>query len=164
MSRAFSLRRAILTSLAILTLLAAATQAFAVPAKQVLKVTHNQTFVGQCCFSWAETVSVGEPKTPVPVVVTFTTDFLVNPPALDDFVVGLSVNGGPCLAYGPVTLSDVVIVLNHFTERSFEWIVPPGASGTHKGTNTFTLCGGAVNHPDGSITLGFNSLAVRISQ
>jgi len=147
MSRAFSLRRAILTSLAILTLLAAATQAFAVPAKQVLKVTHNQTFVGQCCFSWAETVSVGEPKTPVPVVVTFTTDFLVNPPALDDFVVGLS-----------------VIVLNHFTERSFEWIVPPGASGTHKGTNTFTLCGGAVNHPDGSITLGFNSLAVRISQ
>jgi len=56
--------------------LVVASNAFAVPQKQLLTVTINQTFTGACCFSWGETVSVNEGTKLTPVTVRFATDFL----------------------------------------------------------------------------------------
>ena len=143
-----------------------ATSALAVSPKEVLNVTRNQIFTGGCCFSWGETVSVTEPAKIAAVVVTFESDFMLTPIDqfhVEPFTVGLMINGGPCRTdLGPNTLHE-----NHedsaaFLLGSLEWIVLPG-DGLHKGANTFTLCGGG---PQGSskITLGFNTLAVRISK
>jgi hypothetical protein len=42
--------------------------AFAVPATQVSRTLSNQTFTGECCFLWKESVSVTEPAAVVPVL------------------------------------------------------------------------------------------------
>jgi len=157
----------ILRGLPLLCLVAALTSAaFAVSPKEVLNVTRNQVFTGACCFSWGESVSVTEPAKISAVVVTFETDFELTPIDqfnVEPFTLGLMINGGPCRTdLGPHSLHE-----NHedsaaFLVGSLEWIVLPD-DGLVKGTNTFTLCGGG---PQGSskITLGFNTLAVRISK
>jgi len=143
----------------------AQTAAFAVPPKEVLQIRFNQTFTGLCCFSWNETVSVTEPAVLVPVVVTWATDFQnFN----DTFSMGLSVNGGQCLAFGPRFLNEKSNDPRWFTTRTFEWVVLPsdvGSDGSHlhKGNNTFTVCGGGTTKTNAQITQGTNSLAVRLS-
>src|SRR5215510_10843342 len=73
--------------------------AYAVPPNQLLRNLTNQVFTGGCCNSWNESVSVVEPTAVVPVVVTWSTDYQLK--SLVFIAVGLSVNGGPCLSFGP---------------------------------------------------------------
>lgn len=132
--------------------------AAAVPTNQVLKLQPNRTIVGKCCFLWDETVTITEPATLAPVVVTFSTDFQES----GTFVVKLSVNNRPCQAFGPSILEfdPDRQPLSH----TFEWIINP-EDGLIKGTNTFTLCGGDVSGaPSPSLIIGARTLSVTISK
>jgi hypothetical protein len=143
-------------------IVAGAGSAFAVVQHEVLYQHTNQTFPGKCCFSFGETVSVFEPAKISPVVVTFSTDYLIN--VTDVYFVGLSVNGGACetLSYGSRVLADIAtLTSDNYLSASFQWIVP--ASSLAAGSNTFELCGGGENSTSDSITIGENTLAVRIS-
>ena len=137
--------------------------ATAVPASELLRVQQEQSFQGVCCFSWLETVRVIEPAAIVPVIVTWSGDYR----ATDTFFAGLSVNGGPCDLFGP----GVILKFspfdagnpNGFSSRYFQSLIVPG-DGLVQGANTFTLCGGSIFSPSGTITLGANTLSVRISK
>lgn len=136
----------------------------AIPSSEVFRSTTPQTFTGACCFSWFETVKVSEPATPVPVVVTWSVDYQGGES------VGLSVNSGPCIAYGPaqlyITSSDGGI--GQVQSRTLNWIVTPtdafGSPVLHRGTNTFTLCGGGKFFAGQSVIILNNTLTARISQ
>ena len=148
------------TWLALVCLIAGlATAAFAVPDKQVLHITIQQTFTGTCCFSWGETVSVTEPAKVAPLTVTFASDVLVFEP----MSIGLSLNGGPCrFDLGPNTINEVAVDHFAFNAGSWTWVVLP-SDGLVPGNNTFTLCGGGPL-PTSKVTFGSNTLAVRISK
>jgi len=139
----------------VIMVLAIGTVAFAVPTNQVTRVQFNQTFTGFCCFTWVESVTINEPRALVPVVVTLSTDYRATTPAL----AGISVNGHECLT--TAHLNEYVPSDGSFASYTFQWVVAPG-DGLMKGNNTFTLCGGM--DAGGSITLGFNTLAVRMSK
>ena len=147
---------------AVLTCMIAAgsTSALAVPAGQVYRNYNTQEFTGVCCSSWGDTVSVTEPVAIQPVVVTWTTEYFT---VWDNFYVGLSVNGGPCLAFGsrliPETLPGVLVR----QPGTFQWVVFP-SDGLVKGKNTFTVCGGAVSFAPAGIELGIRTLSVRFSK
>ena len=136
-----------------------------IPGGEVLRITTPQTFTGACCFSWFETVRVTEPATPAPVVVTWSVDYNIG----GEFV-GLSVNSGPCQFYGPRSMYSTFSVEppGPVQSRTFNWIVLPSdgppANALHKGTNTFTLCGGGMTSAAHQINLFNNTLSVRISQ
>jgi len=133
-----------------------ATNAFAVPPNEVLRIETNQTFTGACCSSLGETVTITEPKMVVPVTVTFSTDYRASGNGL----IGISVNGHPCateqnfFTFAPAD--------GTFRSLNYEWVVTP-TDGLVRGNNTITVCGG-VGFGGGSITFGFNTLAVRISK
>ena len=132
-----------------------ATSAFAVPEKEILRITIQQSFTGACCFSWGETVSVTEPKKPAPVIVTFATDFLLD--SFQPFTVGLIINGGPCrLDLGPTQISQLGTDHRALDAASLEWAILP-SDGLQPGNNTFTLCGGG-SSTTSRITLGNNTL------
>jgi len=135
-----------------------ATAAFAVPPSEVVRVQGNQTFTGTCCFPWGETITVTEPRVVVPVVVTWSTDYLTTAGNVV-FEVGVSVNGHPCLNRG--TLNEFVSPDGTATSATFQWLISP-SDGLIKGTNNITLCGGSAS--GGSITIGFNTLAARMSK
>ena len=135
-------------------LMGMAALAFAVPPNEVVRVETNQTFTGVCCFTWGETVTLTEPRALVPVVVIWSTDYQTS----GNFVAGISVNGHPCMSMHP--LDQLFNTDGTFDDRSLQWVIFP-ADGLIKGNNTFTLCGGGFA---GSITLGFNTLAVRIAR
>jgi hypothetical protein len=130
---------------------------------QVFRVAHNQTFVGECCFSFGESVSITEPATISAVVVTWNSDYVVNVP--DEYHIGISVNGGPCVTdtYGSVVLADAdVITGGDGLNATIQWIVLPSDEVLKKGTNTFELCGGGRHSSSDSISLGTNTLTVAI--
>src|SRR5215469_16328354 len=77
-------------------LLAASVSAFAVPANQVTRKLVINSFKAQCCVLLGSTVTLVEPATVQPVILTWSTDFAVDGTAL----FGLSVNGGSCGLYG----------------------------------------------------------------
>lgn len=149
--------------LCMLTLvLCTAIPSHATPGNQLLRVFSTATETGNCCFSWNETVSVSLGMTPVPVVVTWDAD-LANG---GRFIAGIMVNGGSCISpggaqipAGPWTGSSFGPGYQHIT---FQWIVLP-SDGLHSGTNSFTLCGGAyaASNSGGTLSLGYNTLAVR---
>jgi hypothetical protein len=136
--------------------LGSATAAFAVPPSEVVRRETNETLTGQCCFSWGETVTVTEPKLLVPVVVTFSTDFV----ATGLIQVGVAINGHPCLNNDDI--ADSTPADGTSNSRTYQFILFPD-DGLMKGSNTITLCGGGLEAND-SITLGFSTLAVRISK
>lgn len=137
----------------------AARFAFAVPDKQILHVTIQQTFTGACCFSWGETVAVTEPVNVAPVVVTFAGDLLVS----ERLNVGLSLNGGPCrFDLGPNQINELAIDHFAFVAHAWTWVVEP-TDGLFPGNNTFTLCGGG-SQASSKVTIESNTLAVRISK
>jgi hypothetical protein len=139
--------------------LSLATSAFAVPKQQVLLSTGKQ-LTGKCCFIWGEAVSVTEPAPLVPLIVTWSADFAEN----DEFVVGLSVNGGACTAYGPRVIPwQSVLGGDGFMNTTHQWVVSP-SDGLVRGTNTFTLCGGGANSNSDTILIGYNTLAVQIGK
>jgi hypothetical protein len=147
-----------LTTVVLLVLSLAAT-AFAVPKQQVLLSTGKQ-LTGKCCFMWGESVSVTEPTVVVPVVVTWSADFAEN----DEFLVGLSLNGGQCTAYGSRVIAwQSVLAGDGFMNTTHQWVLSP-KDGLVRGTNTFTLCGGGAIANSDTITIGYNTLAVQIGK
>lgn len=139
--------------------LASVPSAHAVPANQFLRNFDEPVFTGLCCFSWNETVSVVEPSAVVPVVVTWSTDYLLK--SLVFIQTGLIVNDGPCQAFGPGRFEQPLSVQSQFDTRTVQFIIEP-AQGLHVGTNTFTLCGGGLFSATDSIGLGANTLEVRL--
>jgi len=105
--------------------------AFAVPPEQLFQSSNPFNLSGACCFSLNVGITATEPAKPIPVVVSWET-FVFSP---GPGVVGLMVNGGPCIAYGNGSISNVG------GPRMFQWIVFP-SDGLRPGSNTFTLCGG----------------------
>jgi hypothetical protein len=101
----------------------------------------------------------------VPVVVTWSVDYQGG-----GETVGLSVNSGPCIEYGPAQLyvTSTGGGTGLVQSRTFNWIVFPtdafGSHVLHRGTNTFTLCGGGKFFADQSIIILNNTLTARISQ
>jgi hypothetical protein len=129
-------------------------------ADPIYRTTSDQTYEGQCCFSFGEQVSFNEPATPVALIVTWSSDYAVN--VADAYFVGLSVNGGECetQAYGARVLADNPGPGSGYTTASFQWAVLPSDGVLVKGLNTFELCGGGKNSPSDSITIGQNTLVV----
>ena len=134
-----------------------ATAAFAVPPNEVVRVQTTQILTGACCFPWGETVTVKEPSAPVPLVVTWSTDYVTSGNNVF-FRVGVSVNGHPCIATG--VIGGFASTDGTFTSLTFQWNILP-SDGLIKGNNNITLCGGA---SAGTIALGSNTLAVRVSK
>jgi hypothetical protein len=139
-------------------MLAASTSAFAVPASQVSRVLIFNNFTGLCCFLLNQTVKVTEAAPLVPVIVTWSADVLPN----DEFWVGLSLNGGACIAYGSREIDLFSPTLSGYTSTTHQWIVLP-SDGLKKGTNTFELCGGGVYSASDTMVIGLSTLAVQIS-
>ena len=135
------------------------TTASAVSKQELLRVEQNQSFQGSCCFSWLETVSVTEPTAVVPVTVTWSGDYQ----ATGYFFIGISLNGGVCQFYGSLALAPTGNFENFFDSHTVQVVIEPG-DGLLRGKNTFTLCGGGMMSPTDIVTLGFNTLSVRISK
>jgi len=138
--------------------LALQTPAFAVSKNELLRVEQNQSFQGGCCFSWLEKVTVNEPATVVPVIVTWSTDYQ----ATGYFYIGVSLNGGVCQFYGASVLTPTSSFDNFFDSQTTQWVILPG-DGLIPGKNTFTLCGGGYAGTS-IVTLGFNTLSVRVAK
>jgi hypothetical protein len=143
--------------------LAAATNAYAVPPQQVLRTMNPQTITGGCCSVFNLTVSVTEPAKVVPVVVTWSTDFDLT--ALKFFAFGISLNGGPCQAFGGGSLEQPVHAGHgeQLDTRTFQYVIHAN-EGLHPGANTFTVCGGSVGQPTDTMVLGANVLEARMSK
>ena len=136
----------------------------AVPAGQVFRYLGEPvTFVGDCCSSWNESVSVTEPSTVVPIVVTFSSDYQASA----EGQVGLSLNGGLCnLFFGLNRLPEFNLGSGGkgpFGNVSYQWVII-SSDGLKVGKNELELCGGGSFGDNATIVLGFNTLAVRISK
>ena len=143
-------------------LLASSVSAFAVPANQVTRKLVINTFKAQCCVLLGSTVTLVEPATVQPVILTWSTDFAVDGTAL----FGLSVNGGSCALYGSGVAPSVASgpgTTSAFVSGSFQWVVFP-SDGLVKGTNTFSVCGGGANSSVVNLVLGSRTLTVQISK
>jgi hypothetical protein len=157
--KSFSMKKNAIYLAIICAALACVPSAHAVPANQLFQTFDEQVPTGLCCFSWNETVSVVEPSAVVPVVVTWSTDYILK--SLVFIQTGLMVNDGPCQAFGPGRFEQPLSAENQFDTRMVQFIVEP-ARGLHVGTNTFTLCGGGLFSATDSIGLGANTLEVRL--
>ena len=141
-------------------LLAGSVSAFAVPVAQVSRVLTYSTFTGKCCFLWNQTVKITEPAAVVPVIVTLSADVFLN----DEILVGLSVNGGACIAYGSREIPWLPVLGGRgILSATHQWVVFP-TDGLRKGANTFALCGGGANLNTDTIDVGESSLADQISK
>ena len=143
------------------TMLAGSLSAFDIPASQVARVTATKTITAKCCVLIGPTVSLIEPAAVAPVIVTWGADYNVSGTAQ----LGLSVNGGPCVAYGPFVAEEPVLISGSSSitvSGTYQWVVFP-SDGLVKGRNTFEVCGGGFSQ---SVTLniGFNTLTVQLSK
>lgn len=159
--KASSKRQKVMAVAAILCLIVAGvTSAFAVPAKQIARVLNIQEFNVQCCVPIGPAVQVTEPNPVVPVLVTWSVDYVVA----DTTLFELSVNGGPCLFLGSgeanISSSGTGGL---FVNGTYQWAVLPGDAVLKPGLNTFTVCAGGFGKPV-KIDIGSNVLAVRISK
>jgi hypothetical protein len=138
-----------------------ARNASAVATKQLFRATHNQAFQGLCCFSFLESVQVQEPPTPVPVIVTWSTDYQ----ATGTFLVELSLNGSTCRFFGPGSIQPFGVGdgSGRFESRYFQWLISP-SDGLLPGNNKITLCGGATASQTAVLFLGLNTLTVRTTK
>ena len=150
-----------LTAIACL-MLAGSISAFAIPRAQVGRTTAVQTITDSCvptdCVGIKPTVSVTEPATVTPVIVTWSADYNTTGTS----VVFLSLNGGPCLGYGPFTLQEPQLVGEHNSitvSTTHQWVVFP-SDGLVTGKNTFTVCVGGFEIPQ-TINIGFSTLTVQ---
>jgi hypothetical protein len=118
---------------------------------------------GVDCPDWGESVSISEPATALPVVVTWSARYFINTP--DEYYVGLDVNGTGCQTglYGPLNLDDIATnPAGHFLTVTFQWVVEVSDGVLIAGKeNKFELCGGGGdNVVNDEITLGQNTLSV----
>jgi len=146
--------------------LAGSLSAFAVPANQVFRVdstTGFVTFTGGCCFSWNDEVTFSATKPLAPVIVTWSSDYQSS----GENQVGISLNGGSCIAYGagrmpmffPVDAGSTA----PFSNISIQWVIEP-SDGLVIGKNIFTLCGGGSFGNSVTTKLGFRTLTVQVSK
>jgi hypothetical protein len=154
-------RGAVLAVATTMVLMVGALSAFATPTQQVARTTTVQTIMAKCCVLFSPSVRINEPSTIAPVIVTFGADYNLSGTAQ----LGLSVNGGPCVAYGPFVGQEPVLIPGSSSitvSGTWQWIVFP-SDGLVKGLNTFQPCGGGFGQ---SVTLniGFTSLSVQISK
>jgi hypothetical protein len=80
-----------------LVLIMAPVQSFATANTQVARNLFIATYTAECCVVIGPTVKINELATPVPVIVTWSADYIV----FDTVQFALSLNNGPCLFYGP---------------------------------------------------------------
>ena len=119
----------------------------------------GETHTGYCCSVWSEPVEVVETAVPLPIIVTFSTEYRANSPIL----VGLRLNNGPCTFYGPASLQAVQPENEMFASSTLQWVIMPGDYKLSKGSNSIRVCGGGLNESD-SISLGFYTLNVRLDK
>lgn len=129
--------------------------------KAILRSNADGNFTGPCCSVWDESVTVNEPGTPVPIVVTWNTDYQSNAP----FLAGLSLNGGPCVLYGAASIpaqnpSDQM----YLASASFQWVILPGDYGLRSGKNVISLCGGGMLGDTDNITIWGNTLVAHLAR
>jgi hypothetical protein len=154
-------RVAIIVTLA----LALAAPAFAVSNSEVLRLMNSRSVPGNPTLTnLGERVSVNLGANPVPIVVTWQAD-VAN---AGRFLVGISVNGAPCIVPGagqiPYFLGSANsnppgYAPNGFNNISMQWIVLP-SDGLLAGQNTIDLCSGGFASGS-SFLLGFRTLTVR---
>jgi hypothetical protein len=150
-----------LTAIACL-MLAGSISAFAIPPAQVGRTAAVQTISDSCvegdCPGIQPTVSLNEPATVTPVIVTWSADYNTTGTS----VVYMSLNGGPCEAYGPFVLQEPQLIAgsNSITvSGTHQWVVLP-SDGLVKGKNTFTVCVGGYEKSQ-TINIGFSTLTVQ---
>lgn len=136
--------------------------AYAIPAGQVGRTTAVQTIADSCvpdnCPGFLPVVGITEPATVTPVIVTWSADYNTTGTS----VVGLSLNSGPCLFYGPFTLQEPQLNGEHNSitvATTHQWVVVP-SDGLVPGKNTFHLCAGGYEIPQ-TINIGFSTLTVQ---
>jgi hypothetical protein len=129
--------------------------------KGIRRSVADGTYTGPCCSRWDQSVTVYEPSTLVPIVVTWSTDYQSNAP----FIVGLSLNGGICTLFGSASVTaqnpDGGV---HLAPASYQWVILPGDYGLRSGTNVITVCGGGVQSDTDSITIWGNTLVAHLQR
>jgi hypothetical protein len=143
-------------------MLAGSMSVFAIPPAQVGRTTAVQTITDSCvptdCVGIQPTVHLTEPATVTPVIVTWSADYNTTGTS----VVALSLNGGPCLGYGPFTLQEPQLVGGHNSitvSTTHQWVVLP-SDGLVTGKNTFTVCVGGYEESQ-TINIGYSTLTVQ---
>jgi hypothetical protein len=145
-------------------MLAGSMSAFAIPPAQVARTTAVQTARAVCGSSFCQeelilpTVSLTEPATVTPVIVTWSADYNTTGTS----VVGMSLNGGPCSAYGPFTLQEPQLIAgsNSITvSDTHQWVILP-SDGLVKGKNTFQACVAGYEEFQ-TINIGYSTLTVQ---
>ena len=127
----------------------------------ILRSNADGTYTGQCCSRWDESVTVYEPSTLVPIVVTWSTDYQSNAP----FIVGLSLNGGACTFFGSASMTAQNPNDGMFlAPASYQWVILPGDYGLRSGRNVITLCGGGVTGETDQITIMGNTLIAHLER
>jgi len=139
-----------------LVLTIAPASSFATAAGQVARNLFITTTTAECCVPLGPTVKINETATIVPVIVTWSADYIV----FDTVQFALSVNGGPCAFYGPSVANLFASgTASTFISGTFQWVILP-ADGLKKGSNTFTVCGGGVGKAV-TMSVGSNTLTVQ---
>jgi hypothetical protein len=150
-------------------MLAGSMSAFAISPSQVASTAAVQTITAACSLGFSAPspgncplfnpfVEVTEPATVKPVIVTWSADYNTSGTS----VVGLSVNGGVCNAYGPFTLEEPQLIAgsNSITlATTHQWVVLP-SDGLVTGKNLFFLCAGGYEKVQ-TINIGFSTLTVQ---
>lgn len=155
--KTFSMKRSLMLVAALVCMIAAGSvSALAVPKAQTFISFEAKTFTGKCCFLMGDTVKVNEPATVAPVIVTWSTEYRTG----NEFIVGLSVNNGPCIAHGPRDMQPLDDVIQ---QKTFQWVLFPN-DGLRSGTNTLTVCGGGALNDTDSILVGLRTLTVQIGK
>lgn len=139
-----------------LVLITTPIQSFATAKNQVARNLFITTYTAECCVVIGPTVRINEPATPAPVIVTWSADYVV----FDTVQFALSVNGGPCLFYGPSVANLFASgTASSFISGTFQWVILP-SDGLRSGSNTFTVCGGGVGKAV-TFSVGSNTLTVQ---
>lgn len=129
--------------------------------KRILRSSAVGTYTGPCCSRWDESVTVYEPNMLLPIVVTWSTDYQSNAP----FIVGLSLNGGPCSLFGSASMTAQNPYDGRFlAPASYQWVILPGDYGLRSGKNVITLCGGGVMSDTDTITIWGNTLVAHLER
>jgi len=153
-------QRSLVFATVLVCLLAAAS--IAAPAQtSVVRVPYQgETHTGLCCSNWDASVTVHEPQKPLPIVVTFSTDYRATAP----FFAALRINNGPCTFYGPTYLPTFNPDDFTYSSKTFQWIILPGDYKLARGRNVIQLCGGGTSSADDSIELGFYTLSAHLQR
>ena len=142
-------------------MLAGSVSAYAVPMSQVARILTIKTTTAACCVLLGPTVTITEPTTVAPVIVTWSADYAPSGTVVFD----LSLNGGPCAFFGSGVAPALQLApgsASIFLSGSFQWVVLP-ADGLKKGANTYSVCGGGVGGPV-TFSTGSSTLTVQISK